>query len=356
MPPAWEVTVAYGARVGRPEWLEGSSAVGELDAEHAAHQDQRERRQASSSARPPVMASSSGGAKDGDEQGEECEAGADAGTSRGTRGWRRAPAVRRGRARAGPRRDAPRARRPSVAKARCRSGTRPCCDDSSSPSAWATAILSCGCSGASSTKDVIASWAGTWASLQVRGEHRRQDRQSQDDADVTSADRPRRVIAPAAAAAASPDEVSRSMVSPSPRPTSAWGATVQARSADGRRARPTSPPAIRKQPDRDLDLGRRSEEAGERASGEGRDRYDGHGQGRRRRRTAPALDQQQDQQEQRRRECGRQQGEGQVGTQRRTMPVRRGARARRVRRARPAPPAPRTAPAPRRSPATRTPG
>ena len=38
------------------------------------------------------------------------------------------------------------------------------------------------------------------------------------------------------------------MVSPSPRPTSAWGAMVQARSADGRIARPTSPPAIRKQP------------------------------------------------------------------------------------------------------------
>ena len=43
-------------------------------------------------------------------------------------------------------------------------------------------------------------------------------------------------------------EVSRSTVSPSPRPTSAWGAMVQARSADGRIARPTSPPAMRKQP------------------------------------------------------------------------------------------------------------
>ena len=73
---------------------------------------------------------------------------------------------------------------------------------------------------------------------------------------------------------------------------------------------------------RDLDLGRRPQEAGQRAGGERRDRYDGHGQRRGRRRVAPAVDQEQDQQEQRRRERRRQQGEGQVGAHRRAVPDR----------------------------------
>ena len=52
--------------------------------------------------------------------------------------------------------------------------------------------------------------------------------------------------------------------------------------------------------------------------------HDGHGQRRRCRRAVPALDQEQDEEEQRRRERGRQQSEGEVGTQRRTMSVRCG--------------------------------
>ena len=117
-------------------------------------------------------------------------------------------------------------------------------------------------------------------------------------------------------------EVSRSMVSPSPRPTSAWGATVQARSADGRIARPTSPPAIRKQPTATSTSagGRRRRASGRAASAATgtTDTVSAAVAGE----WLPALDQEQDQQEQRRRERGRQQGEGQVGTQRRTMPVR----------------------------------
>ena len=118
-------------------------------------------------------------------------------------------------------------------------------------------------------------------------------------------------------------EVSWSRVSPSPRPTRAWGAIVQTRSADGRIARPVSPPAMRKQPTATSTWcgGCRRRASGARA--ERRERHDRHRQGRRRRGVAPALDQEQDQQEQGSGERGRQQRERQVGTHRRTVPVRR---------------------------------
>ena len=211
--------------------------------------------------------------------------------------------------------------RSNVAKARCRSGTWPCCADSSRPSAWATAILSCGANGASSTRDVMASWAGVWAS-----------RRSAVNTGVRIASPTTTpmwrapMVHPACCARGRRIsiawEVSRSMVSPSPRPTSAWGAIVQARWADGGIARADQSTGDEEAAHRDLDLGRRPQEAGERASGESRDRHDGHGQRRSRRGAAPALDQEQDQQEQRRRERRREQGEGQVGAHGRTVPVR----------------------------------
>ena len=214
--------------------------------------------------------------------------------------------------------------RSSVAKAGCRSGTRPCSlDQLVAERLGERDLVLRGAAERRAPGDVIASWAGAWASCRSAVNTGVRIARPEDHAEVAGADRPAGVRDARQAHRASPAEVSRSTVSPSPRPTSAWGATVQARSADGRSARPTSPPAIRKQPDRDLDLGRRSQEPGERAGGERRDRYDGHGQRGGRRGAAPALDQQQDQQEQRRGERGRQQREGQVGPHRRAMPVRR---------------------------------
>ena len=132
-------------------------------------------------------------------------------------------------------------------KARCRSGTWPCCCSSSRPSALASAILSSDVSGASSTRAVIASWAGTSASIRsavntgVRiARPRTTPRWRAPIVQPACRTRGRRISIAW--------EVSRSTVRPSPRPTSAWGAIVQARSADGRIASPTSPPAIRKQP------------------------------------------------------------------------------------------------------------
>ena len=102
-------------------------------------------------------------------------------------------------------------------------------------------------SGASSTKDAIASWAGTWASCRSA---------VNTGVRIASPTTTPMCRAPMVHPACSTRgrriciacEVSRSTVSPSPRPTSAWGAIVQARSADGGIARPTSPPAMRKQP------------------------------------------------------------------------------------------------------------
>ena len=109
---------------------------------------------------------------------------------------------------------------------------------------------------------------------------------------------------------------------PRPRPTRAWGAIVQARSAAGRSPRADQASGDQEAPHRDLDLRRRTQRACQGAGRERRDGYDGHGQRCGGRRVPPAVDQEQDEQEQRGRERRREQGQGQVGAQRRAVPGR----------------------------------
>ena len=180
-----------------------------------------------------------------------------------------------------------------------------------------------GVSGASSTSAAIASWAGTCGVLQVRGEHRRQHAPGRATTPTCRAP----MVHPACWTRGSRIsiawEVSRSTVSPSPRPTSACGAIVQARSADGRMRQPGQAAGDQEAARRHLDGGGgRSSRASGRAASAASGTTDTVS-GRRRRRPPPPLDQQQDQQEQGRRERGRQQGQRQVGADRRSVPVRR---------------------------------
>ena len=63
MPSAREVTVRATHGSAGCEWLERPAAVGELHAEHAAHQDQRGRRHADHAERDRSWGRSSGGAR-----------------------------------------------------------------------------------------------------------------------------------------------------------------------------------------------------------------------------------------------------------------------------------------------------
>ena len=218
----------------------------------------------------------------------------------------------------------------------------------------AIAILSSGFSGASSTRDVMASWAGTSASCRSAV-----NTGVRIASPTTTPTWRAPMVHPACRTRGSRIsiawEVSRSTVSPSPRPTSAWGATVQTRSADGRIARPTSPPAMRKQPTATSTSGggRRSRASGRAASaatgttdtvsaavaGEW-PQPSTRSRTSRNNAAVSAAD------SRARVRLGRTAGRCRSGVR---SPVRR------ARRARPARPAPRTAPAPRRWPATRTP-
>ena len=63
MPSDCEVTVALDARVGRLERLERPAAVGELDAEHAAHQASATAGRRDEASAMPVMGPSACGAR-----------------------------------------------------------------------------------------------------------------------------------------------------------------------------------------------------------------------------------------------------------------------------------------------------
>ena len=247
MPSAWEVTVARGARVGRPERLEASRL--RWRAAPRAHRSP-------GPARPPagrpceqgsVMSVVRPAGRDHGEQGEEREAGADEErVAEGPRGGALQlgveVALELGRGRHAPRGRGPPSRRrgagrgpdPAARTARGRAPGRPRSCRPASAERRAPGTRSPPAPGTSASRRSavntgvrIASptTTPTWRAPMVHPACRTRGR--------------RISIA---------WEVSRSTVSPSPRPTSAWGAMVQTRSADGRIARPTSPPAMRKQP------------------------------------------------------------------------------------------------------------
>ena len=154
--------------------------------------------------------------------------------------------------------------------------------------------------------------------LEVRDEHRRQDRQPHDHAQMPGTDGPARMLDPGQ------PQVHRL------RGELVDGETEteadQCLGRDGpdevgrRQDRETDQPAGHQEAaHRDLDLGRGTQAAGQRPGGERRDRHDGHGQRRDCGGVLPPVDQEQNQQKQRRGERGRQKGQSQVGTHRRAV-------------------------------------
>ena len=182
----------------------------------------------------------------------------------------------------------------------CRSGTRPCCDVSWRAERLGHAILSCGSSGASSTRAVIASWAGSWASCR-----------SAVNTGVRRA-RPRTtpmwrapIVQPACwtrgSRIAIAWAVSRSTVSPRPEAHQRLRRDRPGEVGRRRDRQPGEAAGDQEAPHSRLDGRRRPQQPRERTSGQGSEGDDGHGHGGGRRRPAPSLDQQQDEQEQRQR-------------------------------------------------------